>query len=45
VTSSDAEAGSEVWSRVIQISIAVIYVVLAVGIMNRIANLRKEKSV
>ena len=44
VTSSDAEAGSEVWSRVIQISFAVSYVVIAVGIMNRIVNLRKEKS-
>jgi len=45
VTSSDAEAGSEVWSRVIQISFAVSYVVIAVGIMNRIVNLRKEKSI
>jgi len=45
VTSSDSEAASEVWSRVIQISIAVIYVVVAVGIMNRIVNVRKEKSI
>ena len=44
VTSSDAEAGSEVWTRVIQISFAVSYVVIAVGIMNRIVNLRKETS-
>lgn len=44
VTSSDAEAGSEVWSRVIQISFAVSYVVIAVGILNRIVNLRKENS-
>ncbi|MCP4883782.1 MAG: DUF2955 domain-containing protein [Flavobacteriales bacterium] len=43
VTSSDAEAGSEVWSRVIQISIAVSYVVIAFGILNRILNSRKEK--
>jgi hypothetical protein len=44
VTSSDAEAGSEVWSRVIQISIAVSYVVLAMSILNRIVSARKEKS-
>ena len=43
VTSSDAEAGSKVWSRVIQISMAVSYVVLAFGILNRILNSRKEK--
>jgi len=34
VTSSDAEAGSEVWSRVIQIAAAVIYVVAAFGVLN-----------
>lgn len=45
VTSSDAEAGSKVWSRVIQISIAVSYVVIAFGILNHIVNSRKEKSV
>jgi len=45
VTSSDAEAASEVWSRVIQISFAVSYVVIAIGIMNKIVNLRKEKSI
>ena len=44
VTSSDAEAGSEVWSRVIQISIAVSYVVLAMGLLNTFLNARKEKS-
>ncbi len=44
VTSSDSEAASEVWSRVIQISFAVSYVVIAVGIMNRIVNLREETS-
>ena len=44
VTSSDAEAGSEVWSRVIQISIAVSYVVVAMSILNRIVHARKEKS-
>lgn len=44
VTSSDAEAGSEVWSRVIQISIAVSYVVLAMSILHRIVSAREEKS-
>jgi len=36
VISSDAEAGSKVWSRVVQIGIAVSYVVLAFGILNHI---------
>ena len=34
VTSSDDEAGSAVWTRVIQISMAVIYVVIAFGILH-----------
>jgi hypothetical protein len=34
VTSSDDDAGSAVWSRLIQITIAVIYVVIAFGILN-----------
>jgi hypothetical protein len=34
VTSSDDEAGSAVWSRLIQIAIAVIYVVIAFRILN-----------
>ena len=34
VTSSDAEAGTEVWIRVFQISTAVIYVVLAFRLLN-----------
>ncbi len=38
VTSSDAEAGSEVWTRVLQISIAVIYVVVAFRILNFFIN-------
>lgn len=42
VTSSDAEAGSEVWSRVIQISIAVIYVVIAFNILNRIMDTKSK---
>lgn len=42
VTSSDSEAGSEVWSRVIQISIAVSYIVLAFSILNKITNSRKN---
>lgn len=36
VTSSEAEAGSAVWTRVIQISMAVIYVVIAFGILHHI---------
>ena len=44
VTSSDAEAGSKVWSRVIQISIAVSYVVIAMSILNAVINARKERS-
>jgi hypothetical protein len=42
VTSSDGEAGNEVWTRVIQISIAVIYVVLAFGILNRLVQLKNN---
>lgn len=42
VTSSDAEAGSKVWSRVIQISMAVTYVVIAFGILDRIMKSKKE---
>jgi len=34
VTASDAEAGSKVWSRVVQIGIAVSYVVMAFAILN-----------
>lgn len=45
VTSSDAEAGAKVWSRVIQISIAVTYVVIAFAILNRIINSKKEKAI
>jgi len=41
VTSSDSEAGSEVWSRVIQIAAAVIYVVVAFQIVNFFFN-KKE---
>lgn len=44
VTSSDAEAGSKVWSRVIQISIAVIYVVIAFNILNRVLESKKKKT-
>lgn len=36
VIASDAEAGSKVWSRVVQIGIAVSYVVMAFGILNYI---------
>ncbi len=44
VMSSDAEAGEKVWTRVIQISMAVIYVVVAFRVINYFVNLKKEKS-
>lgn len=43
VTSSDAEAGSAVWTRLIQISMAVIYVVIAFGILHHIQKNKKLK--
>lgn len=43
VTSSDDEAGAKVWARVIQISMAVIYVVLTFAILNKIDAAKKEK--
>ena len=43
VTSSDSEAGSEVWTRVVQISIAVLYVVIAFRIINYFKINRKLK--
>ena len=43
VTSSDDNAGSAVWIRVIQISIAVIYVVVAFGILNYFQKIKKQK--
>lgn len=43
VTASDDEAGDKVWTRVIQISIAVIYVVLAFGILNKLETVKKAK--
>lgn len=36
VTASDDEAGSKVWDRIIQISMAVIYVVATFGLLDRI---------
>lgn len=42
VTSSDDEAGSAVWSRLIQIAVAVIYVVIAFGILHYYQN-KKSK--
>ncbi len=42
VTASDAEAGNKVWTRVIQIAIAVIYVVIAFGILNRITKSKNK---
>ncbi|WP_298533583.1 hypothetical protein [uncultured Algibacter sp.] len=43
VTSSDSEAGSEVWTRVVQISIAVLYVVIAFRIIAHFKSNRKLK--
>lgn len=45
VTSSSDEAGSAVWTRVIQISIAVIYVVLAFRILNYFQKHTKENRI
>ena len=42
VTSSDNEAGSAVWSRLVQITAAVIYVVIAMGLLNYYQN-KKSK--
>lgn len=44
VTSSDDQAGGKVWTRVIQISMAVSYVVLAFAILNKITESKKVKS-
>ncbi|WP_168796605.1 hypothetical protein [Cognatitamlana onchidii] len=44
VTSSDAEAGSKVWTRIIQIGIAVIYVVIVFRVMEYFNNSRKSRS-
>lgn len=44
VTSSDDEAGGKVWTRVIQIAMAVSYVVFAFAVVNRIIESKKEKS-
>ncbi len=45
VTSSDDAAGEAVWSRVVQIAIAVIYVVIAFGLVNHFSTSKKEKTV
>jgi len=42
VTSSDDDAGSAVWSRLLQIGIAVIYVVIAFGILNYRQNIKSK---
>lgn len=44
VLSSDAEAGEKVWPRVLQISLAVIYVVIAFRILSVFNNYKKEKA-
>lgn len=41
VTASEAEAGSKVWDRVIQIGMAVIYVVAAFGLLDKAEKWRK----
>ncbi|WP_282124311.1 hypothetical protein [Algibacter mikhailovii] len=43
VTSSNSEAGSEVWTRVLQISVAVLYVVIAFRILDHFKTNRKLK--
>ena len=43
VTSSEAEAGDEVWTRVIQISFAVIYVVIAFRLIDYYEKLKEVK--
>lgn len=43
VTSSDSDAGSEVWSRVIQIAFAVLYVVIAFRVINYFIEKKKSK--
>jgi len=42
VTSSDNEAGSAVWSRLVQITAAVIYVVIAMGLLNYYQNKKRK---
>jgi hypothetical protein len=42
VTASDDEAGSKVWDRVIQIAMAVIYVVAAFGLLDRISRAKSK---
>ncbi len=44
VTASDDEAGAKVWDRVIQIAMAVIYVVAAFGLLDRISKSRSNTS-
>lgn len=44
VMSSDAEAGDKVWPRVIQISMSVIYVVVAFRILDSYANHKRKKA-
>jgi len=43
VTASDAEAGSKVWDRVIQITMAVTYVVIAFGLLDKFEKSKKAK--
>ena len=43
VTASEAEAGSKVWDRVVQIALAVIYVVSAFGLLDRFDKFTKNR--
>ena len=45
VTASDDEAGDKAWTRVIQIAIAVIYVVVAFGILDRIKKYKRQQTI
>lgn len=42
VTTSEGDAGSKVWSRIIQIGIAVVYVVIAFGLVDHFSKSRNE---
>ena len=44
VTASDDEAGAKVWDRVIQIAMAVIYVVAAFGLLDMISKSQSNAS-
>lgn len=45
VTSSDDEAGAKVWSRVLQISVAVSYIVFVFAVIQRMSALKKDNQI